>query len=156
MNLDFINRLSLKDRYKLYLLIVNDHEKAIQSLKSIGYNVINIGEALSLKLRNNKSQKHLNFFIQEYLESLIRDNTNNVDNDKKLVFLSNLGILLEPDIAFNPERTIAEISKNTHIVLLWSGIYDQQSILKWKTQEKNFILDFSQYGLHPINLKNEI
>ena len=78
------------------------------------------------------------------------------DSPRKIAVIENLGILLEPLFKLNAEKFLAEISKNTHLFILWSGQINQQGLLNWTTKKDLFNLDFTEYNPKFINYPNEI
>jgi hypothetical protein len=139
------------------LPFVCNETKALEELKINHLNVVDVGKEISLELSENNKQSRLNF-IEEFFRKIIEKNSITIEeNNQKAVVLHNLGILLEPVFALNAEKIIADISKNIHIIILWSGKYDQPNTLSWVSKTNNkFNLDFSPYGLRTINLNHEI
>ncbi len=158
MNSSFVNQFTSSSRYKLYLLPFGNNEKdVIEKLRSNELKVVDVGKELALELSKNTKQNRLNF-IQELFGKIIEKNAVTIqENNQSVVVLDNLGILLEPVFALNVEEIISGISKNMHIIILWSGKYDDTGILSWESKTNNNCnLDFSDYGVRTINFSHEI
>jgi hypothetical protein len=158
MNLSFVNQLSSAVRYKLYLLSTAGHAKeAIEELKNNQLNIVDVGKELALELSENAKPSRLKF-VEELLGGIIERNAVTIHEiNQKVIVLHNLGILREPVLALNAEKVVADISKNIHVIILWSGRYNDTGVLSWESKTNhNFNLDFSVYGIRTINFSHEI
>jgi hypothetical protein len=158
MNLSFVHQFSPTSRNKLYLLPFGCNEKVlIKELENNQLSVVDVGRELALELSENSKTSRLKF-IEELLGKIIEKTAVTIQEiNQKAIALHNLGILQEPVFALNVEKIIADISKNIHIIILWSGKYEDTGILSWKSKtNNNFNLDFSAYGIRTINFSYEI
>lgn len=149
MNLDFLKTLNDRGRHNLILVRCDTaslHD-AFGKLKGAGINVINIGRALSEKLKTLEAAKFLTLEVQEYLHELIEKQARQVVPDKpKVVALYNLGILLEPALNLKASTMLKEISKNVIIVILWDQL-SSEGLLHWGTQQEQYHLNLTDIYL---------
>ena len=132
MNLNFLNNISDTSRHNLFLMqckadSLND---VIAKLIIYGVNVINIGKALSIKLKEVKSTRFLNFESHEFLYELIEKQSKEIIKGKPcVVAIYNLGILFEPILSLDAEKILKDISKNIALIILWEHQFSPPGIL---------------------------
>lgn len=154
-----IQHLSEVKRQKIYILnYLEDNLSCVKDcLISHKIKTINIGLELAKFLLDNYQKKHLDIIVSECIEKLINKNAEKIQSQNhKIVAIENIGILLEPELKLNAEKLLAEISKNKHLFVLWSGESDGQGLLYWNNQKERFNFNFTQYQPLIINYENEI
>ena len=159
MNVNFFNKLSETKRHKIYIL--QSHYKDLDSSKnflhSLDIKTLDFGKLLSEKLLKVDANRHLHILVSEFIPKLIEQNTNQIPGlSHKIVALENIGILLEPSFDLNAEKLLAEISKNVHLMILWSEQSNQTGLLNWSNQRDRFNFDFTPYQPKIINYNDEI
>jgi hypothetical protein len=158
MNLDFVQQLLPTNRYKLYLMPFDCNKKdAHKKFQSNQLNAVDLGREIALELSRDIKPSRLNF-IEDLVSRIIEESAATIPEvNQKAIAIYNLGILLEPVFGLNVEKVIADLSKNIHIIIIWSGKFDDKGILSWEsTTNNNFNLDFSAYGIRIINFSYEI
>lgn len=137
-------------------MLTSDERAASEKLKKMGLKAINLGKEISSELSVSGKRKHLDIYIHELLNKIVERNSVQIrENNQKVVVLYNMGILLEPVFALKPATILADLSKNVHIVILWSGNYENGT-LSWNNRKEVFNLNFSEYGIRKINFSDEI
>lgn len=159
MNINFLNNISDTGRHNLFLIqchttSLND---VIAKLKTNGVNVINIGKALSEKLKEVKSTRFLNIESQEFLHELIEKQSKEIIKGKPyVVAIYNLGILFEPILSLNPEKILKDLSKNIALIILWEHQIYPPGILHWGIQQDRYSLNLSDIALKEVSLQHEV
>lgn len=159
MNLDFLNNISDTSRHNLFLVqcqadSLND---VIAKLEINGVSVINIGKALSRKLKEIKSTKFLNIESQEFLHEMIGKQSKEIMKGKPpVVAIYNLGILFEPILSLNTEKILKDLSKNTTLIVLWEHQISPPGVLHWGMQQDQYNLNLSDINLVKVNLQHEV
>ena len=157
MNINLFDNLSEITRYKIYILNNRNLDSIKTFLRKSDVKIINLGREISAQLSLLKKDRHLDIVITDILKKLIEQNINQMpDSPHKIAVIENLGILLEPSFNLNVEKFLAEISKNTHLFILWFGQINQQGLVNWTTKKDLFNLDFTEYSPKIINYPNEI
>jgi hypothetical protein len=159
MDINFLNNLSEANRYKIYILqnSLDYLESTKNFLNSRDIKIINLGKELSAKLSKENTNRHLDILMPNFIQTLVEENARQIPILKhKIVALENIGVLLEPDFDLNAEKLLAEISKNVHILILWSGQINEQGFLNWTNQKETFNFNLTQYEPKTINYHNEI
>jgi len=159
MNLDFLNNISDTSRHNLFFvqcqaaLLID----VITKLEIDGVSVINIGKALSMKLKEVKSTRFINIESQEFLYELIEKQSKEIIKDKpRVVAIYNLGILFEPILSLDAEKILKDISKSITLIILWEHQFSPPGILHWGKQQDQYNLNFSDINLMKVNLQHEI
>jgi hypothetical protein len=145
MNLDFLKKLDSAGRYNIILLKCgfNTSKDIIDQLKKTGVNSINIGRALSEKLKIIELSKFLAIESQEYLREIIeKQAVQLIPGKPDVVAIYNIGILLEQALSLNAANLLKELSKNVTIVLLWDHVYSE-GLLHWGVQQEQYRLNLS-------------
>ena len=145
MNIDFLNISWGIGRQNIVLVRCNANslKDTMNRLKTVGVNSINIGRALSEKMKTIESSKFLGIESQEYLHELIEKHAVQIVTGKpKVVAIYNIGILLEPSLSLNAANLLKEFSKNVTIVVLWDHLYSD-GLLHWGIQQEQYQLNLS-------------
>lgn len=159
MNLDFLNNISDTSRHNLFLVLcqadpLND---VIARLEIARVNVVNIGKALSGKLKEMKSTRFLNIESQEFLYGTIGKQSKEIVKDNPpVVAIYNLGILFEPMLSLNAETILKDLSKHTALIILWEHQFSPPAILHWGMQQDQYNINLSDINLTKVNLQHEI
>ena len=157
MDINLLDNLSETTRYKIYILNNRNLDLAKTFSRNSDLKIINLGKEISSKLITLNKSTHFDLFILDIAQSIIEQNIRQgPESPHKIVVIENLGILLEPTFKINVERFLAEISKNVHLLILWSGQINQQGLLSWTLKKDLFNLDFTEYSPKLINYPNEI
>ena len=159
MDINFFNNLSETKRYKIYILqiLFNDLNLSKNFLASFNIKTINVGKELSEKLSNFNSYRHLDILVSEFIPKLIEQNATQIPRfNHKIVALQNMGILLEPSFDLSAEKLLAEISKNVHLLFLWSARFSEDGVLSWTKNKETFNFDLTPYEPKTINYNDEI
>lgn len=159
MNVNFFNNLSETKRYKIYILqSLHDNLNSSKNfLTSFDIKIINVGKELSEKLSSVGANRHLDILASEFIPKLIEQNARQIPAfSHKIVALENMGILLEPALDLNAEKLLAEISKNVHLLFLWSEQSSGAGVLSWTNQKETFNFNLIAYEPKTIIYNDEI
>lgn len=157
--MEIIQHLSELKRQKIYILnYLEDNLSCVKDcLISHKIKTTDIGLELASFLADKYGKKHLDIIVTDYIEKIIDKNAEKLQGQNhKIVAIENIGILLEPSLKLDAEKLLADISKNTHLFVLWSGESDGQGLLYWSNQKEKFNFNFTQYQPLIINYENEI
>ena len=159
MDVNFFKNLSETKRYKIYILqTLHDNLNSSKIfLTSFDIRTINVGKELSEKLSSVGSNRHLDILVSEFIPKLIEQNARRIPAfNHKIVALENMGILLEPALDLNAQKLLAEISKNVHLLFLWSEQLSGAGVLSWTNQKETFNFNFVPYEPKTIIYNDEI
>jgi len=140
---------------------VDTRGKDISQIKSFlsrkRYPVLDVGCFLAEELSKQESADSANLDIPKILSEKVRNESRILDGwNQPLICLTNLGILLEPELGLQASNLLKDISKNTFLILLWDYFCDEPSLFHWGTQKQIFHLDFSGIGIKKIPFLDEI
>lgn len=141
------------DRHKLYILFCSpDGLMAnISFIQSQNISTINVGKELALFIEGVDDKKYLNIDVFDRVKKILdskKSRFNGAGND--IVAIYNLGILLEPALELKATQLLKEFSKSAAIIIIWENQMEQQDILNWTAQNKNYSIDFSEIKLKKI------
>ena len=159
MDINFFNNLSETKRYKIYILqsLHDNLDSSKNFLTSFDINTINVGKELSEKLSKVNVNRHLGILVSEFIPRLVEQNASRIPGlNHKIVALENMGILLEPMFDLNPEKLLAEISKNVHLLFLWLDRFSEAGLLSWTNHKDIFKFNLTPYEPKTIIYNDEI
>ena len=121
------------------------------------YPVLDVGYFLAEELSKHKPDDSANLDTPKILSEKIKNEGRMLDGwNQPLICLTNLGILLEPDLGLHASNLLKDISKNTFLVILWDYFCDEPNLFHWGIQKQIFNLDFSDIGIKKIPFVDEI
>lgn len=107
---------------------------------------LNMGEALSYCLSSNsniRKQEDLEFVVQELLSELIKSHIQNHPQWGEVLYVSNLGILFEPELGLDINNLIEKHTKTALWIINWDGETDCNT-LYLNTKDSKYKIDLSQ------------
>ncbi len=134
-----------RDRHKIYVRECNANIlDEIKYIENLGFTPLNIGKEIALFINRLNSFRYLQLDVQEFLVKLF-------DSQKKqcrtsnthLLFIYNLGILLEPTLRLDAQQLLKEFSKTSALIILWENRLKDGDRLFWPAQEDLYFLDMS-------------
>lgn len=125
--------LSAKPKYKLVFDLSASLE--VESVDAGAY----LADALQSKLKKNK----LDMYAGDAIRKMIRQHTYEHPELGRYVAIENIGILFEPELAFNLESIVEQTSKDELLIIKSKG----------KIENNKFFFHSSQYS-QVINLNN--
>ena len=159
MDVNFFYNLSETKRYKIYILqsLYDNFNSSKIFLTSFDIKIINVGKELSEKISSVGANRHLDILVSEFIPKLIEQNARQIPAfNHKIVALENMGILLEPALDLNAEKLLAEISKNVHLLILWSEQLSGAGVLSWTNNKETFNFNLTAYEPKTIIYNDEI
>jgi len=134
-------------RHKLYWY------KPLQpdGLSLIPYPQLNVGKFIAQFISDNTIGKHIGLDVEDYFKRLIRD-TSKEHWGIKGVALTNIGILLEPELSLNVEKILLDLSKDNAIVIVWHHIVENSRRLAWDDAAVKFALEFPEQTIHRLEV----
>lgn len=146
-----INDISISsDRHKLYVLLTNPEEvnTSISFIHSQKIPCINIGKELALYIDSLEDFSYLNLDVYEHTKKLLENNKAKINNSgNDVIAIYNFGILLEPSLELNASKLLKEFAKLASLIIIWENKIEDDDVLKWPTQNDNYLLDFSDTPL---------
>ena len=132
--------------YKLYWY------KSIQpgDVAAIRYPLIDVGKVVAEFISVRPTAKHLGLDVDEYFKGLICDLAEEHWGVKG-VSLTNIGILLEPDLSLNVEKILMDLSREYAIIIVWPFQVENSRRLVWDDTAK-VSLDFPEQTIHHLEL----
>ena len=126
--------------------------KPIQScdLSAIGYPLIDVGKVVAEFISVRPTAKHLGLEVEEFFKGLIGELAEEHWGAKG-VLLTNIGILLEPDLSLNVEKILMDLSREYAIVIFWPFQVENSRSLVWDDTAK-VSLDFPEQTIHRLEL----
>ena len=133
-------------RHKLYWY------KPIQpgDVSAIGYPLIDVGKVVAEFISVRSTAKHLGLDVDEFFKGLIGELAEEHWGAKG-VLLTNIGILLEPDLSLNVEKILMDLSREYAIVIFWPFQVENSRRLVWDDTAK-LSLDFPEQTIHRLEL----
>ncbi|NTU97928.1 MAG: hypothetical protein HGA62_08975 [Chlorobiaceae bacterium] len=133
-------------RHKLYWY------KPIQpgDVSAIRYPLINVGKVVAEFISVRPTAKHLGLDVEEFFKGLICDLAEEHWGVKG-VSLTNIGILLEPDLSLNVEKILMDLSREYAIIIVWPFKVENSRRLVWDDTAK-VSLDFPEQTIHHLEL----
>lgn len=104
---------------------------------------INIGRELSKKIKDNTDEKFLTFIVTEITEQILTENIVNNKEYGDLLYLTNIGILLEPSLKVNFEEFLNKYSQSNCLIIDWPGTVDHDYIY-FLSKEKGIEINLSK------------
>lgn len=114
MNVELLTFLASNSRNKLIFYKENDLD-----IKSI-----DVGLKLSNQIYNLDNQSKLSFKVASELDFLMNQSMYNHKLYGRMVAISNVGILLEPELKLNINKFFDNYSLNTVLFVKWDGEVD--------------------------------
>lgn len=109
---------------------------------------INVSRVIAEKYRVDKSPLILDPFTE--LNNTVRAR---IPAGCKRVFLSNFGILVEPELKLTPSRLLLDLAVDYDVILLWEGPITQGRKLVWGQSHQVSSIEFPENTLHRMELK---
>lgn len=133
-------------RHKLYWY------KPIQpgDVSAFGYPLIDVGKVVAEFISVRSTAKHLGLDVDEFFKGLIGELAEEHWGAKG-VLLTNIGILLEPDLSLNVEMILMDLSREYAIVIFWPFQVENSRRLVWDDTAK-VSLDFPEQTIHRLEL----
>jgi|GEM_PF-1220994 len=122
-----------------------------------GIPILDVGKFIATALSKTNLSEGTQSQVSKILETKIETERRIPEGwTQPLICLSNLGILLEPDLQIQASFLLKALSKNTFLIILWDYICDEPDFFHWGTQKQAFNLDFSGTGIKKIPFSNDI
>lgn len=119
-------------------------------VSAIGYPLIDVGKVVAEFISVRPTAKHLGLDVEEFFKGLIGELA--VEHwGAKGVLLTNIGILLEPDLSLNVEKILMDLSREYAIVIFWPFQVENSRRLVWDDKAK-VSLDFPEQTIHRLEL----
>ena len=100
---------------------------------------VNVGHLISCYLKEHQMSKESINGAKDFLLNQIVENTQTEQEYGKYICLTNVGILFEKNLDFVPTEFLANISKNTTLLLHWPGEIVLQKLFFLEEGSKFFI-----------------
>jgi len=138
--------ISTTARHKLYWY----KPTQIGDLSAILYPQINVGKIVAQFISVRNIGKHIGLDVEEYFKRLIGESAQEHWGFKG-VTLTNIGILLEPDLSLNVEKILMDLSREYAIVIVWPYHVENSRRLVWDDTAK-VSLDFPEQTIHRLEV----
>lgn len=119
-------------------------------VSAIGYPLIDVGKVVAEFISVRSTAKHLGLDVDEFFKGLIGELAEEHWGAKG-VLLTNIGILLEPDLSLNVEKILMDLSREYAIVIFWPFQVENSRRLVWDDTAK-VSLDFPEQTIHRLEL----
>ncbi len=96
------------------------------------------------------NRRHIGLDVDEFFKGLIGELAEEHWGAKG-VLLTNIGILLEPDLSLNVEKILMDLSREYAIVIFWPFQVENSRRLVWDDTAK-VSLDFPEQTIHRLEL----
>jgi hypothetical protein len=108
-----------------------------------GVNQVNVGIMLSNKLFAHKNINRLPLIANSAIEEIFSDNISVDPNYGKCLFVSNIGILLEPELKLDFVKILEKNSSNCSLFIQWVGEIED-GCLFFLTREKGIKININE------------
>jgi len=119
-------------------------------LTAIPFPQLNVGKVVARYISERSSNKHMGLEVDVYFKRLISDLVDYYWGVKG-VLLTNIGILLEPDLCLNVEKILMDLSREYAIIIFWPFQVEESRRLVWDDTPKAS-LDFPEQTIHRLEL----
>lgn len=137
-----MNPIEITIRHKLYWY---KHTQP-DDLSAIPYPKINVGKAIAQFISGRTIDKHIGLEVEEYFKKLVVESTQEHWGIKGVV-LTNIGILLEPELSLNVEKILMDLSREYVVIIVWPHIVENSRRLVWDDTAK-VSLEFPEQTIH--------
>jgi hypothetical protein len=120
-------------------------------LSLIPYPQVNVGKAIAQFIAGRTIGKHIGLDVEEYFKRLIGE-TSLEHWGIKGVALTNIGILLEPELSLNVEKILLDLSKDSAIVIVWHHVVENSRRLVWDDTAVKISLEFPEQTIHRLEV----
>jgi hypothetical protein len=140
-------------RNQLYWIKSHDLERlALEKT----YPAVDVGRLIAGELTRNPPGKHVALDTDEFLKKELRSRIAVQPGPNRGLILSNLGILLEPDLELNPEKLFLELSLDAVVILVWdAAIVDGKSFV-WDEAKPDYGFSFPSHTITNMELRDEV
>ncbi len=140
-------------RNKLYWIKSRDLEAFSWG---IHYPRLDVGRLVADELTRNPPGKHVSLDIDDFLRSTLRQCLAAQEAESRGLILSNLGILLEPDLDLNPVKLFLELSLDAVVVLVWDYAIVDGTRFVWDEAEPGYGFLFPSHTITNMELPDEV
>ena len=119
-------------------------------LSAIHYPFIDVGKSVADYISSRPTAKHIGLDVEDFFKGLIGELAEEHWGAKG-VLLTNIGILLEPDLSLNVEKILMDLSREYAIVIFWPFQVENSRRLVWDDTAK-VSLDFPEQTIHRLEL----
>lgn len=140
-------------RNKLYWLKRQDLALLVETRH---YPFVNIGRLVAEELTRNSPGRHVSLDIDDFLKTYLRKLLAEQEGPSKGLILDNLGVLLEPDLDFNPEKLFLELSLDAVVVLVWDHAIIDGTRFVWDEAEPGYGFLFPSHTITNMELPDEV
>ena len=127
--------LGINPRHKIIVVRYNDCDDSFKS--------INIGRMVAEFVRSKQGEERIPFQTKDYITKILNENIVADDVLKQYICLKNIGILFEKELGLDPTNIISNFSRNTVVILPWSGEIRNKTLFL-NTAESNYSIKFEQ------------
>lgn len=120
------------------------------------YPCLDVGRLVADELTRNPPGKHVSLDIDDFLRSTLRRCLAAQEASSRGIILSNLGILLEPDLDLNPVRLFLELSIDAVVVLVWDYAIIDGTRFVWDEAEPGYGFLFPSHTITNMELPDEV
>ncbi len=104
---------------------------------------LNVGVVLSNKICKHTKSSKLPLVADLAIEDIFNEHTFEAQHYGKCLFISNIGILLEPELKLDFVKILEKYSKNHPLFVQWDGEIDE-GCLFFKTRENGIKININE------------
>lgn len=142
-------------RFHFYWLDCRAHTPQMVDdfLTGTGIPNIDIGHSIALEFGEKLDVKHLALNVEEFLQHILEVEAKPVDQTGiPVIAISNVGILLEPELQLDAAKLLKRTAQRIGIVLLWNDACEPPGIFHWNDRKSEYKLDLTETSIQVIHL----
>jgi|SRR5690625_1509111 len=144
--MDLIQQLpSIISRFKFCWLPDTDEKPAIAELRERNIPIINISRMLASTIDPPIPSIDLSLQVTKYFSGLLEDHATEISGyDAPVVAIQNIGIIQEPKLNLNFEKSLQDVCRSICVILIWDGKYKDGEFIQESDLNSQVYLSFSQ------------